>query len=60
MPTKKIAENEKRPCRDPNHHPPKHMLLTPGLYMHECPTCHNIVTFRVPSKGWEITVIAAR
>jgi hypothetical protein len=32
-------------CDDPDHEPP--YTKTPGLYEHECPTCHRIVRFTV-------------
>jgi hypothetical protein len=46
MPTKKIADDE-RPCMDPEHDPPKHMVYRPGTYEHTCPGCSRKIVFRV-------------
>ncbi len=34
-----------KPCHDPDHTPPGHMVLRPGIiYEHECPTCGKKTT----------------
>ena len=58
MPTKKIEEEKKKhreACYDPDHSPPTMMVYEPGLYEHECPTCHRKVTFRVNEFGCFVT-----
>jgi hypothetical protein len=34
-------------CAHPQHKPPIHQYLEPGIYEHECPRCHAKVQFRV-------------
>lgn len=34
-------------CLHPEHKPPTHISLTPGIYEHECPACHKTQTFTV-------------
>jgi hypothetical protein len=46
MPTRKIADIPV-PCRHPEHQPPSHMVLGPGVYEHECPSCGKKSTFVV-------------
>lgn len=29
------------PCRHPEHNPPGMIVLSPGIYEHECPGCHR-------------------
>ena len=39
---KKIADYpQSRRCRHPEHEPPSMIVLTPGIYEHECPRCHQ-------------------
>lgn len=53
MPIRKIEEEPtkswfpKQACRDPEHDPPTHIVLEPGLYEHECPSCQRTVRFRI-------------
>jgi hypothetical protein len=48
MPTRKIAdEKDFRPCRHPDHEPPKMMVFQPGTYEHECPACGKKIVFTV-------------
>lgn len=52
MPTRKIADlPSSRPCRHPDHEPPRLRLFTPGVYEHECPACHRVLRFVVPETG---------
>ena len=65
MPTKKIADipipkskNNTRKiqelpkgCQDPDHNVPMMQYFSPGIYEHECPTCHKKKTFEVPYVG---------
>lgn len=30
---------EKFPCHHPEHNPPTHIVLSPGIYEHTCPAC---------------------
>jgi hypothetical protein len=34
-------------CRNPEHNPPSHMVLEPGLYSHTCPGCGKVQVFTV-------------
>jgi len=36
------------PCAHPEHKPPSHMVLEPGLYEHTCPACNHRIIFEVP------------
>lgn len=47
MPLRKIREPEKV-CLNPEHEPPKYIVLSPGVYEHECPGCHKKSYFEVP------------
>ena len=47
MPTRKIGEPPKPPCRDPEHNPPSMMVFEPGTYEHTCPTCKSKIIFNV-------------
>jgi hypothetical protein len=40
--------DEKAACRHPEHNPPTMIVLEPGLYEHECPSCGRKVQFTVP------------
>ncbi len=42
----KIKEAPK-PCLDPAHNPPSHIVLEPGTYRYTCPTCGKVVEFIV-------------
>lgn len=44
---RKIAEFP-MPCLHPEHKPPMHIVLQPGLYEYECPGCGMVTTIRVP------------
>jgi ribosomal protein L37AE/L43A len=48
MPTRKISDLPKGDtCRHPDHDPPTMMVLSPGVYEHECPSCGRKIVFRV-------------
>lgn len=47
-PTEKIGELWPRPCQDPDHKPPSHMVYEPGTYKHTCPSCGFVSIFHVP------------
>lgn len=51
MPIRKIADFEE-PCRHPEHNPPRHLVLTPGLYEHTCPACKHKERFIVERPTW--------
>lgn len=59
MPTRRLGDAPnwaaKRPCQDPDHSPPSHMSLEPGVYEHICPTCGELVQFVVSV----VTMVAA-
>jgi len=44
---KKIAD-AKPPCMSPNHKPPMHISLEPGVYEYTCPDCGETIRFEVP------------
>lgn len=46
MPLKKIA-NVPIPCNHPEHEPPTHIVLRPGVYEHTCPACGTKRVFTV-------------
>jgi hypothetical protein len=48
MPTRKIADPPKPPCRHPEHNVPSMRVFEPGTYEHTCPGCGNKVVFTVP------------
>lgn len=50
MPTRKIADLPKA-CTDPEHGPPAHAVLSPGVYEHECPACGHKIRFTVAPPG---------
>ena len=38
-----------KPCRDPGHNPPTHMVIPQGQkYVHRCPSCGEGCTLRSP------------
>lgn len=47
---RKIAEPPPPPCTHPEHKPPTMIVLSPGTYEHECPSCGNKITFVVPRR----------
>lgn len=52
MPTRKVKDIDgwdAKICRDPDHNPPTMMVYQPGVYEHECPSCHRTFTFVVRS-----------
>jgi hypothetical protein len=46
MPLRKLKDEEP-PCRDTEHNPPSMMVLSPGTYEHECPSCGKKIVFTV-------------
>lgn len=36
-------------CTHPEHNPPTHMYLSPGIYEHVCPGCGGKIIFTVPA-----------
>lgn len=53
MPLRKIDEGPRQlSCTDPEHMPPSHMLLEPGLYEHTCPACGQVRLIRVEGGSW--------
>jgi len=48
MPLKKLSElPDHETCRHPEHDPPMHIVLRPGIYEYTCPACGRSITFRV-------------
>ncbi len=49
---KKIRELDKqRICKHPEHNPPGHIVLPPGVYEHTCPACGIRIVFTVTDTG---------
>ena len=46
MSTRKIKDAPK-PCLNPEHNPPSHMVYQPGTYEHICPGCGKKIIFTV-------------
>lgn len=46
---KKITDVQ-RPCSSPEHNPPSHIALHPGVYEYTCPICGSTVIFKVPER----------
>lgn len=40
------------PCRNPNHDPPQHIVLEPGVYEHTCPGCGQKQVFTIVRPVW--------
>lgn len=38
---------DKRGCYHPEHNPPTHIVLEPGIYEHTCPGCSRKIEFSV-------------
>lgn len=53
MSTRKIAQPIPRPCRDPEHAPPKYRSYTPGTYEHRCPSCGHKTVFTIEQVLYE-------
>jgi hypothetical protein len=39
-------------CFHPEHNPPGHIVLKPGLYEYTCPGCGRSVMIRIPEIRW--------
>lgn len=44
----KAEQWPKQTCRHPEHDPPMHIVLEPGVYEYTCPGCGNVQTIVVP------------
>lgn len=70
MPTRKIGDlprpsdgwfaKPEEPCFHPEHDPPKHVCLPPGIYEHECPGCGRKKVFTVQGYRWSATPVPRR
>lgn len=50
---KKVADFPKvKRCKHPEHNPPRHIVLSPGIYEHKCPACGVVQTIRVENVQW--------
>lgn len=47
LPDSPIYESYKEICMHPEHNPPMHISLSPGIYRHICPGCGNTQEFTV-------------
>lgn len=45
--TKKVGDTPET-CLNPEHNPPSHIVLVPGIYEHTCPDCGKKTTFTIP------------
>lgn len=52
-PSRPWVLERKPPCHHPEHDPPKHIVLEPGIYEHECPGCGQKQIIRVERHGWQ-------
>jgi len=43
-------------CTHPEHNPPNHMVLSPGIYEWECSGCGEKKVFVVEKLGWELPI----
>ncbi len=41
-----------RTCRHPEHDPPRHVVLSPGVWEHTCPGCGHRTVFTVGGARW--------
>jgi hypothetical protein len=59
MPLRKLRDLEPgfrafpAPCRHPDHSPPTHIALSPGVYEHECAGCGIKTVFTVEKPTWQ-------
>jgi hypothetical protein len=47
---KKFGWDKPKHCTHPEHNPPSHIVLEPGIYTWKCPRCCKEQTFTVPEK----------
>jgi len=45
----KKVENIEPPCIHPEHNPPTHIVLRPGIYEYTCPACGKTIRFVIPA-----------
>ncbi len=57
MPTRRLPDNPvpsafdwTAVCRNPDHDPPRMIVLAPGQYEHTCPACGRVVRFTIPTR----------
>jgi len=53
MPTRKIKDipQPEKQCLDMEHYPAQMAVFSPGVYEHECPSCHKKTIFTVNPTG---------
>lgn len=42
----------RKACFHPEHNPPGHIVLKPGLYEYTCPGCGRTTLIKVPETQW--------
>jgi predicted RNA-binding Zn-ribbon protein involved in translation (DUF1610 family) len=47
MPFRKISDVHDEHCKHPEHNPPMHIALMPGVYEYKCPKCGKVTYLRV-------------
>ena len=47
MPIRKIADHSAT-CKNPDHNPPTHIYLEPGIWEHQCPQCGKKTIINIP------------
>lgn len=50
MTLKKISDHIR--CMNPEHDPPMHIVLSPGVWEHTCPGCGQTTVFHVDAPMW--------
>lgn len=46
------ALHDRLPCQHPEHDPPGHLVLAPGIYEYECPGCGEKRIIRIEGAFW--------
>ena len=44
---------EIKPCYNPEHNPPTHIVLQPGIHVYKCPGCGKETVINVPEISWQ-------
>lgn len=54
----RYSNNERyEPCSHPEHNPPSHEKLSPGIYENTCPRCGTTIQFSVGEGSWANVVM---
>lgn len=47
-----VPKYDRTECKSPEHNPPMHIKLEPGIYEHTCPVCGAKRVFTVPGVSY--------